>query len=637
MSHISQLTLKNLKGVNASFDLGKLTYIHGPNRSNKTSVIDGIQVGLLGYHPALPKTNAGTAELSSGDVMMVGVGFADGAFVQRIYTNGKSVKAEVRPSDWETDLRMLPSLDHSLYFGKSDNERVQQVMNLSEGLGSAERVPAIMARLKNIKTKTHDAVSEKILQQLLTEIPQYKSGPVQAWLAELLEWSKDRTKQENTRTKNFENTNETLTEANSIDALMEQNNKVNLKASLDKFREEEKAIIASHAQLTERIRGEIREYQLREQLLSKINGVPTPAQTQDQLAQSIAELTRTAAELKLEMEKILKEGEDKKSIVTSNQSTISSWERSKAETQDKMSEIEKLECCPMCKAAQDGWKIGATSLYLSQIDQANAEIERLKPEMEAAGQALDEIRKRYKQVDARITINRKSLEEANRQSLDGAQNDARLRVWRSQLETMPEREQPVLPPLESPELTKVRQVIMSTEAKMQVIEAHEAERARIAQVKQIAVEARAALELSKLITDTIREEQAHIVQDAFGPVLEVANMLTSGILKTPLAYYEGHVGRYLDDGRFIPVATFSGSEARLAFTAITAGLARQAKHKISIIDEIGTFDDESRTKLISNALYVIEQGVLDQIILVGVSSPPIALSETANTKIITCG
>jgi hypothetical protein len=161
----------------------------------------------------------------------------------------------------------------------------------------------------------------------------------------------------------------------------------------------------------------------------------------------------------------------------------------------------------------------------------------------------------------------------------------------------------------------------AVQAKISELEGQEAERKRIAQVREIALESRAALELSKLMADAVRDEQAKIVEEAFGPVLEVANKLVDGIMLSPIAYFEGRVGRYLPNGKFIPVSTFSGSELRLTQTAITAGLARQAKHKIAIIDETGTLDDKSLDQLTANAEKVVESALLDQVIMLGVVTP----------------
>lgn len=628
MSHISTLSVVNLKGATKQYLLSPLTYIHGPNKSNKSTVIDAIQIALLGYHPAQAKTNAGTMELASADSMSVAVGFADGSTVYRGYTAGKSVKADLQPLDWKTDLRMLPSLDHSLYFGKTDNERVQQVMNLSEGLGAESRVPAIVARFKGLKAKNHTEIEERVLTQLVSELPAYNPGsPVQLWLASLLEWAKDRAKAENARTKSFEGTNVILTEANAIDSLTIVNNIAQLRQEMKALVIMRDQVVSAHAKLVESVNQQFREAKRRRELTGYLDGVKPPVSSAGDIKVQIESITTALLGVNTTAEGLLKDGRDAMGQVKVIDAQISDLNQAKATVLKKVDELNHLESCPICKAASDGWKAPAKDTYLKEVVAIDDKISVLIQQKSGYTMKADALRPQYTKFKAESDAKTTTVSQLQQQLNYAIQVETDLGHWRAELQRLGQAPatEPSLPPQESPDLQPVRDQMTAIQTKISELEGQESERKRIAQVRELALESRAALELSKLMAEAVREEQAKIVEQAFGPVLEVANKLVEGIMLSPIAYFDGRVGRYLPNGRFIPVSTFSGSELRLTQTAITAGLARQARHKIAIIDETGILDVPSLNKLVENADKVVQAGLLDQVIMLGVVLPDTSL------------
>lgn len=624
MSSVSSLAITNLKGATKQYGLAPLTYIHGPNKSNKSTVVDGIKIALLGYHPDQSKTNAGTMELASADSMSVAVGFADGSTVFRSYTAGKSIKADLQPPDWKTDLRMLPSLDHGLYFGKTDNERVQQVINLSEGLGAESRVPAILAKFKTIKAKNHTALEEKVLIQLVSELPAYNPGtPVQLWLASLLEWAKDRAKSENTRTKGFENTNNILTEANAIDSLTITNNITQLRNELVEVATKRDGVVQVHAKHVAEVGQQFKNFTRHKELKASLELVKAPVPTAEAIGVQISQIKTELAPMLVEADKLLNTGKETMSQVKVIDNKIRDINEARVAFSQKITDLEHLQSCPTCKAASEGWRVPAKASYQGEITALDAKLASLDHEKSLLNNKANELRPKYTKLKAECDAKATTIDQLQSQHKAAIQVESNIRHWTDELNRLGQVPDvaPVLPPIDSPELPAIREQMSGIQAKISELEGQESERKRIAQVREIALESRAALELSKLLADTVREEQGLIVAEAFGPVLEIANKLTEGIMLSPIAYFEGRVGRYLPNGRFIPVSTFSGSELRLTQTAITAGLARQAKHKIAIIDETGTLDEKSLTQLIVNAEKVVVAGLLDQVIMLGVVSP----------------
>jgi uncharacterized coiled-coil DUF342 family protein len=614
--YIASLSIEGIKGVKGKFKLLPLTYISGKNHSNKTTIIDAIQVALLGYHPALPKTAAGVLELGDGNGVSVVLEFADGTKVSR----GFGLYSGVTSKDYKPDLRLTPCLDHSLYFGKSEAERVQQVMNMSEGLGAAEQINVMKARFKNLKAKDHDEVAEAVLETLLTEAPEYIDGPVQVWLARLLDWAKARVTEENRRVKSFDNTREILTEANAIDSLTIQNNIDALREQVTALREKQSALSVDHARAREIYNSKMREHQVWLNLATKLGMLKMPERGAVKLTAEIEELNKQLVEATEKRDQIVREGESYKSTITSLSAALAGWRRLRDASAEKLLKISEVNYCPVCQAHHDGWKNKATILYNAELKATDERIEKDTAQLNPLLARIDELRPQYAALNDKVKDLTKTIGTLQGQRSNAIEIETKASIWRQQMDQLPDETKvaPVQPPPEAPGTTDIRAQIVQAESKIAVLEAQEAERTRIGQVKILARESRAALELVKAFGEVVKEEQAQLVDKTFIPVLEIANILTKGIISTPLAYHDGRVGRYLESGKFIPVATFSGSELRVAYAAITAGLARQATNKIAVIDELGTFDAGNRQQLVNNAHALINSRLIDQVILLGV-------------------
>ena len=635
MSHVSRVLVNGLKGLSKEFTLSPLTFIHGPNRSNKTTIIDAIQLALLGYHPSLPKRPGDILDLASGEEMSVSLTFADGRGVTRSYLKAKK-SASVSPADYAPDLRLMPCLDFSLYFGKTDTERVQQVMNLSQGLGADDRIPQILAGFKKIKVKDHQERDEKALLDLIAQMPVHKSGtPVQLWLSELLDWAKEKAKAETARAKQFESSRTVVTEANSIDAMSNVQTLDKLVQDIAEARRVEGEEMVKNDRRLQETKLYEQQHITRRRLETQITTAPRMVASAE-LQKEVDELFAQNKTLETEREATVVTGKGHSAISTAEASAITLLTRRADSFQKKIDEIDQLTCCPTCRASNDGWKIAVKTEYVTEVTKARQEIEARTKVMDDAKAAADALRPRFNGVKAAIEKNTARLQQLQKMIADSNDAEGKLRVWIVQLEEMGDKYkvEPAAPAPESTTLVTARARVTYLADQIRVLESQEAERKRITQIAEVALEARSTMEVSKLMVAHIRDQQSKLVEESFGPVLEVANKLVAGIIPSPIAYYEGRVGRYLPDGKFIPVQTFSGSEIKLTQVAITAGLARQAGDKIAIFDEMGVFDEDSRTKLIQNAIDVLEAGLIDQVIMLGVVPPPPSI--TPHATIIAC-
>lgn len=216
---LSSIDLLNFKGLTSTVTLAPLTYIHGPNRSHKTTAIDALLVALLGYHPEVGKTNGAVMQFASAGTMSVAVSGSEAVTVSRRFTGGETVKAVVSPKGFTLDPRLAVALDSSLYFGKTETDRIALVTGLIE-TGTAKRAE-IVAALKAVKIEPHTEAAEGVLAALLETLPEQREGQsAQAWLDVVAEWLKAKAKETGAQVKTLDATARGLTDISIVESML---------------------------------------------------------------------------------------------------------------------------------------------------------------------------------------------------------------------------------------------------------------------------------------------------------------------------------------------------------------------------------------------------------------------------------
>jgi DNA repair exonuclease SbcCD ATPase subunit len=128
----------------------------------------------------------------------------------------------------------------------------------------------------------------------------------------------------------------------------------------------------------------------------------------------------------------------------------------------------------------------------------------------------------------------------------------------------------------------------------------------------------------KAVGGKLKEIKAQVVEKVFGGLLEYANAVCPGILKSPLAYHEDQVGRWDGDGRFIPHSTFSGTETAICYVSIAAALSKDSPIRLIILDEMGRLDADNQ-KLVMKAVGAAQKlGKIDQAIVINTAEVAVA-------------
>jgi hypothetical protein len=139
--------------------------------------------------------------------------------------------------------------------------------------------------------------------------------------------------------------------------------------------------------------------------------------------------------------------------------------------------------------------------------------------------------------------------------------------------------------------------------------------AQAARVVAELTKAQAEYAVLKAVVKLLEEKQSGMVDEVFARLLATANKLAGSILKSPLAYQDGEVGRWADKGVWVPIRAFSGTEEAVAFAALALALVAQAEFRLVIIDELGRMDVGIRAMLVNRIAELVEAGDIHQAIL----------------------
>ena len=127
---ISRVTIIGMHNVtNVTYDLNQLNYLFGSNGAGKSTVLQAIQLAILGYIPGTDKNKTAIFRHANGNTMSVYVQFDNGVSIYRLYQQtGKEIKATVQISPDTVDMATvlngmeLPIFDFNEFIGMTANK-----------------------------------------------------------------------------------------------------------------------------------------------------------------------------------------------------------------------------------------------------------------------------------------------------------------------------------------------------------------------------------------------------------------------------------------------------------------------------------------------------------------------------------
>lgn len=171
---LSSITICGMHKIsNATYDLHDMTYFYGRNGAGKSTIMQAIQLGILGYIPGTDKTNAAIFKHANGPVMSVRLVFDNGVEIFRQWMrDSKSVKSTTvtKPEDFAVDSilsdRTLPICSFNEFVGMTANKLKDWfIAFLPESAGAIDWKSELQA-----VAPTVDIIDKHMLSQAVTSL-----------------------------------------------------------------------------------------------------------------------------------------------------------------------------------------------------------------------------------------------------------------------------------------------------------------------------------------------------------------------------------------------------------------------------------------------------------------------------------
>lgn len=630
---LTKITARHVKGGDFSFNLSAAMVFTGDNDAGKSRILDAVQLAIVGYVPSLGKTNAATFQLADGPEMIVEAEITDGVVVyalrRRWYLSGNSVKTEFSIPDalltrlGSADLAVM--LNANEYFALGPTDRIRYV---------AEHCPAprianaelLLRACKVLPVETGDNPPARVTQLKDASKPFY-SGDAREFVDKLgaavnalFKSAKDHGERMERTVQGISNlraNDEPAAPVRSADEILSERAKLERESTT--LSEEKGRLIAAFSAMKA---SNIRREQIRRDLaaMSKdLAGLPDlpdlrfkRGQIDTKLAaagQPVTDLEVTNAVFMLNSK--LDEAKTLRRLGTEETSKQLTCEREE-------SAVAKETKCPYCGATGDGWKV----LKLAELAAARVAHKRLADQHASGLPGLDQIIARLT-TEHRTLVDRRQLITQLKDA--GTQTDqaiARLLPMEAKTEALKAELAALMP--DDPELSATVETIqakintLNDEARALDQESSDVaavaqDKTRLAQAETDRDRAREDQAAWDLVGKELKKAQAELVEAAFKPLLKLANDVFPGLLKSPLAFRDGEIGRW-EGGTWVSHKVFGGAASKLTFTAIQGALSASCPIKIMLLDELGVFSAKTAIKVANAVEAAIEAGRLDQFI-----------------------
>lgn len=625
MSYINRLRASGMTCGDFDHKLQPLTLIVGPNFSGKTSRLNAIRLALMGHLPELGKRPSDTLQLASGTSLEVAVETSDGK------KQGMTARKSGKKSDCDYFVEGLEGtppvlLDPSTYFELGDKDRMRYVFGLADVEALGFGVERVLADLKAVKVKDHSEGHQKALDTLVEAVSQsdferHEAGqPIQEWIEALIADQQGKLRDAKKEADTHQATASGITSlaaAEDIGFTADQEKALaGVQKELAEVQKEVGELFARRAQLAKNVAR-------RDELAGKLK---TPGPKEEWINAKTAEIEA--------LSKLVDGYQSKGPVLSADlkaknetlrvlKAKVNTAADKASAIQREMEAVLKDECCPFCKSIGSDWKKAFKESKNEEIQSAHTEmsvatgeIETLRPQIDIVIEALNESCK----ADNAHSENRSNLETLRTKLRLALAEREKSALWRGELGSLEKAiGTATLEHLDRLSADADRRTVEISgrhgelERKQRRFIQHQQDEARRAQALQLAQECREKADVTKAAVGVLEALQTEMVKRAFGDIIARANDITDGILKTPLEFRDGEIGRY-DAGKWISHRTFSGCEKAVTYAAISVALAKDAPVKIVMIDELGRMDFENREKLLVRMDALIKAGKIDQFI-----------------------
>lgn len=648
---ITKLMMENVKGISREFDLAPVTLVQGGNYTGKTAMAQAIRIGLLGYDPRLGKLAGATYGLASGERMQIGLEFKTGETVARAWAmrRGKLVSEGAKEPLTEPML-----LDIDQYFSLTKQARIDYVMGLAaEGGIESKHIDAALhavrqpidpvakehqlGQLHKMTAQCEELVAaadqeglscKEVVDALLLDwteqakatkgVIAQMTGATQA--TEQLSGEEPEARSQTTAIEEKQNGLALLEQAYAVTA---ERAKIRWKLERAVLAAEQEAKLADNAEHLEELRRQIADLRA-EQIKEPYYGEELP---------KLTKAVQTANDRAKAANKAATEADQD---VFKCDNELARW-RDILKNQRELSEVKE---CRLCGAAKEHWhkekKDYQADIKTSELAVAGLEekLEKLRSnvvdryedtklrqrEVEAAASALETLYAKRDIGNARAN----SIAKLETELAAAGEAGTKLAGLRKQLE---ENGTQTATELDA-SAAEIRRTIEVARGELSKLQAEQNRYARQCQQKLHAEEAAAEREKREQILEVLQSgiEQLKSLKETaaerqWGSFIKTINSFTQGILKEPIAFYDGELG-YWSGKRWVGHETMSGIEQALVYMGLGVALAAKSKLHIVVMDEMGILDRVNEFKVIERMKELELNGVIDQ--FVGMTSREVA-------------
>lgn len=643
---IAKVQATNLKGRTFSYELSPAVAIVGDNFTGKTSIIDAIRLGLIGYIPELGNTNAATYQLASGQDMTVMLTLSNGQQIGVTAWLDKTAKVarKIYPSlvdsspITEESLDNIPLLNAAAYFAMSERERYDYVFGVAK-LPEEFSIASIIAECERISFEEEHTEAIVLAKQgvitSLMKIAERVEITVQQFLTFSVEKMKESFTSWNARAKDTQGAVRVMAELKNREAAQGATAR-ELAEEEKKARVECENAYKAQIELNTKVK-EARDYQERKKHADALRrAVTTDTDSELKMLQKnideASAMLKKVTEPKLTEEAIAKVREQLGLEQARRSVKLQLMEGQKKE----LDELAAYKECPYCKTKSARWKDTAERILTDAIKKMDAEIKTadsviggLKTKLQAGEESLFVFRgdvAHNKEIAGRIA--------GWQQAIDSLA--ARREGWKASLDKAEKAVGAEIQPPTETELREAEEAYAARERalglatdRLRAADNLEHELKRGAQAQLEHETAKATVRVIKAVRETLEQKKEALVEQVFNDLLAVANGIVGGLLPTALAFHEGEVGRW-NGHRWISNKTFTGAEQALTFVAIATALSQSSPIKLLIFDELGRLDEQNVSRLLGTLYAAKDFGWIDQFIVSGAVPAPKQSAAFAN-------
>lgn len=663
---LQSITATNMKGRNFEVSLDSpVTAIVGNNRKGKTSVLDAVEIALLGYNHRRGKRPGDTLSYASGRELVVVLKMSEGNYIaRRFWREGKSAKTNERselPEGWNMPVF---TMDFNEFLRMSGPDRTSYVMSRLD-------LPAIGYKDSTLREalfagKSLTELQRKVVTELqgkfdeLVDARQQEGIPVNQFLETLestfADLAKDAQKvldETGAVLRGMTDVAGNIAPTRAIDLIRQDLDQGHarsgeLREQLSKLEQSNQATEVAQKRLAS-LQGE----------LDKLKA-GYPFNVDDKIAaveKRIKAVEGRIATLKMPaskpantsaLEKLKSDLEGKLLVSRDQLSTFGGEARSvlaaRQEAENLLAENKGKPCCPICGRKGTAFKEALEELVAQKIAECDSKGKEIDDFCVKLRKQITELEAERAKVAGQIRLLQTTAsEEVTRLTqevvAEGRSLNAELTTARTDLNTLKtvkrdmERIASEMAQVKDraafakEPIDELQQEFNTLQSNLRAY-ADEYSRASIKADRELqfatarakADEQSVLVQLCKEAAGVVKATIADYTAKGINTLIEPCNLLWQVFVPEPITFANGEFGYWLGP-TWVCVDTFSGLEKAVAFSGLGVALCQNASVKVPMIDEV-IIDDDNKRKLGVALVDLVKRGVIDGALIVDTVAYP---------------